>query len=60
VEFAQTPQPGQFRLLVEETEYIGANYVSRLESRGSRLIRRVRPGRLIYAETVMVDSMLVG
>ncbi len=60
VEFAQTPEPGQFRLLVEETEYIGANYVSRLESRGSRLIRRVRPGRLIYAETVMIDSALVG
>jgi hypothetical protein len=50
VTFSATPGPGQFRLLVEEFEYISANYTAQ---------GRQAPGRLIYAETFDVDSALV-
>ena len=50
VTFAASPKPGAYRLLVEEYEYISANY-----SNG-----RHAPGRLIYAETFEVDAALVG
>jgi hypothetical protein len=49
VTFAASPEPGRYRLLVEEFEYVSAQY---LEGRQA-------PGRLIYAETFEVDSALV-
>jgi hypothetical protein len=49
VTFAAKPAPGAYRLLIEEFEYIAANYA---EGRGA-------PGRLIYAEIVDVDTALV-
>jgi hypothetical protein len=49
VTFAAAPAPGQFRLLIEEFEFISANYTD--EGRA--------PGRLIYAETFAIDAALV-
>ena len=49
VTFAARPAPGAYRLLIEEFEFISANYA---EGRGA-------PGRLIYAEIVDVDTALV-
>ena len=50
VTFAAKPAAGTYRLLIEEYEYIAANYAD----------GRHAPGRLIYAETVQIDSALVG
>jgi hypothetical protein len=49
VAFASPPASGTYRLLIEEFEYVSADY---LEGRAA-------PGRLIYAETFDVDSALV-
>lgn len=49
VTFATTPAPGAYRLLVEEFEYISANYAE----------NRRAPGRLIYAESFAVDAALI-
>ena len=49
VTFAAAPAPGAYRLLIEEFEYVSANYSE----------NRVAPGRLIYAETVDVDTALI-
>jgi hypothetical protein len=48
--FAEQPEPDRYRLLVEELEYVSANYAD----------GRQAPGRLIYAETFEVDTALVG
>jgi hypothetical protein len=53
VTFAQRPNPGGFRLLVEEHEYISANYTI---SEGDAI---KQPGRLIYIETFELDEALV-
>lgn len=50
VAFSAPPAPGQFRIFVEEFEFISANYMTQ---------GRHTSGRLIYAETFMVDSALV-
>ncbi|MDT3680321.1 MAG: hypothetical protein ROZ64_15970 [Burkholderiaceae bacterium] len=50
VTFATAPAPGAYRLLVEEHEYVSANYAD----------ERRAPGRLIYAETFEVDAALLG
>jgi hypothetical protein len=49
VTFAVAPEPGAYRLLIEEFEYVSATYAD----------GRQAPGRLIYAETFAVDSALV-
>jgi hypothetical protein len=49
VTFAAAPAPGTYRLLVEEFEYLSANYAE----------GRRAPGRLIYAETFEIDAALV-
>jgi hypothetical protein len=54
VTFAQPPQAGQFRLVIEETEYIAADYAV---TEGDR---RTWPGRLIYAEIFQIDAGLAG
>ncbi|GAB4429679.1 MAG: hypothetical protein Kow0031_10270 [Anaerolineae bacterium] len=53
VTFARRPEAGQYRLLIEEYEYISANYVL-VEGRTAH-----QPGRLIYAETFELDDTLV-
>ncbi|HKR01391.1 MAG TPA: hypothetical protein VJT09_12010 [Pyrinomonadaceae bacterium] len=53
VSFAKKPEPGRFRLLIEEQEYVSANYTLS-EGRVGR-----QPGRLIYAETFELDDALV-
>ena len=58
VEFTQAPQPGQYRLLIEEFEYIDADYTVQEEVQRQRS-RRVFPGRLIFAETVELDAALL-
>jgi hypothetical protein len=50
ISFTSTPGPGQFRILVEEFEFISASYATP---------DRKVPGRLIYAETFSVDAALV-
>jgi hypothetical protein len=49
VTFAAAPAPGQFRLLIEEFEFISANYSDQGKA----------PGRLIYAEIFAIDATLV-
>jgi hypothetical protein len=49
VTFAARPAPAAYRLLIEEFEYIAANYAE----------GRSAPARLIYAEIVDVDTALV-
>jgi hypothetical protein len=51
VTFAANRPPGRYRLLIEEYEYISANYVVTV-GRG-----REQPGRLIYAETIELDTL---
>jgi hypothetical protein len=51
VTFAPDRPPGRYRLLIEEYEYISANYAIR-EGR-----RAEQPGRLIYAETIELDML---
>jgi hypothetical protein len=53
VAFAKVPEAGRYRLLIEEHEYISANY-SIIEGRTA-----IQPGRLIYAETFAIDAALV-
>lgn len=47
--FAAVPAPGDYRLLVEEFEYISATYADGPHA----------PSRLIYAETFEVDDALI-
>ncbi len=53
VTFATAPAAGLFRLLIEEQEYVSANYTV-TEGRTPR-----QPGRLIYAEAFELDDALV-
>ncbi|MCU1265340.1 MAG: putative Outer rane channel [Acidobacteria bacterium] len=53
VVFTKAPEPGEFRLLIEEHEYISANYTI-VEGRTV-----AQPGRLIYAEAFELDDALV-
>lgn len=52
------PAAGQYRLLIEEREYVAASYVEVETVEGERVVRQ--PGRLIYAETVELDATLLG
>jgi hypothetical protein len=51
--FAETPEAGRFRLLVEEHEFVapGEAIIT-----GTKVLPR---GRLIYAETFELDSALL-
>lgn len=57
IDFAVLPQPGEYRVVIREFEYISANYVV-VSGRG-RAARRTHPRRLIYAESVEIDSALI-
>ncbi len=52
VTFAPDRPEGRYRLLIEEHEYISANYAVR----NGREFEQ--PGRLIYAETIELDTMV--
>lgn len=54
VTFAQKPAAGQFRLVIEEHEFISATYT---EGAGRAA---QAPGRLVYAEIFEIDDALVG
>jgi hypothetical protein len=49
VTFTTAPPPGAYRLLIEEFEYVSANYADNQRA----------PGRLIYAEIIAVDAPMV-
>jgi hypothetical protein len=55
VTFAKNPQYDAFRLLIEEREFIAADYTVKDEQTG----RQVAPGRLIYAEVIPLDRALI-
>ncbi len=50
VSFVAAPAPGVYRLLIEEFEYVAANYTD----------GRRAPGRPIYAEVVEIDDGMLG
>jgi hypothetical protein len=52
ITFAQMPKVGQYRLLIEEFEYVSANFA--LEKGSSDF-----PSRLIYAEIFELDAALI-
>ena len=58
IDFAALPQPGEYRVLIREYEYLSANYT--INSGRGRTARRDQPKRLIYAETVLIDQALIG
>jgi hypothetical protein len=58
LDFAQLPEPGELRVLVREYEYLSANYT--IQSGRGRNLRREQPKRLIYAETIEIDTALIG
>jgi hypothetical protein len=51
--FTKPPRAGQFRLIVEEKEYISAEYAIIDDN----IIKQ--PSRLVYAEVFEIDSGLV-
>jgi hypothetical protein len=53
VTFTKPPAPGEFRLLIEEREFISANYTL-IEGNAIK-----QPSRVIYAETFELDEALV-
>ena len=59
IDFANLPQPGQFRVLIREYEYLSANYTITTGSARSRRPHRDQPSRLVYAEAIEIDSALV-
>ena len=60
IDFTNLPQPGQYRLLIREYEYLSANYTIVTGPPRSRRPHRDQPRRLIYAETIDIDTALVG
>jgi hypothetical protein len=57
VNFAALPDPGEYRVLIREYEYLPANYVKTAQV--GRRVRREQPRRLIYAETIEIDAALI-
>lgn len=58
VTFSKPPATGEFRLLVEEYEYISAEYTL-VDQDGDGDAVAMQPGRLIYAEVFELDDALV-
>jgi hypothetical protein len=58
VQFLVDPEPGAFRLVIEEHEYISANHTFS-EPTGRGRMRREQPSRLIYAEVFELDHALI-
>jgi hypothetical protein len=57
VQFLVDPEPGKFRLVIEEHEYISANHTFD-EALGQRILHE-QPSRLIYAEVFELDHALI-
>jgi hypothetical protein len=57
IDFAALPEPGEYRVVIREYEYLSANYV--ITSGRGRPARRTQPKRLIYAEFIEIDSALI-
>jgi hypothetical protein len=56
--FKDTPEPGMYRLAIEERESISAEYTVQVAD--GQLARLAPPSRLIYAEFVELDGALLG
>jgi hypothetical protein len=69
VRFAEQPDPGQFRLLICEYEYISADYTVNPDGTTNPAVatdhgriprtKGSAPRRLVYAETIAVDRALI-
>ena len=59
IRFTQAPEPGTHRLMIREYEYLSANYTNNTTPPRGRVMRE-QPKRLIYAETVEIDTALIG
>jgi hypothetical protein len=59
VTFAKLPDAGRCRLMIREFEFLSANWTDDSVSASGRRSRQP-PRRLVYAETVLIDSALVG
>jgi hypothetical protein len=57
VNFTALPDPGEYRVLIREYEYLPANYVKTTQV--GRRVRREQPRRLIYAEAIEIDAALI-
>lgn len=55
--FAQPPEPGRYRLLITEREYLSADYVNVISRRAGRVVEQ--PSRLVYAEIIPLDNALL-
>jgi hypothetical protein len=55
--FRQPLQPNQYRLLIQEHEYVSADYTIIREQPSGHVVEQ--PGRLIYAETILLDESLL-
>jgi hypothetical protein len=60
INFPVLPQPGQYRVLIREYEYLSASYTIPSGAPRGRRVQRDQPKRLIYAESVEIDSALIG
>jgi hypothetical protein len=60
VNFATMPQTDQYRVLIREYEYLPANYTIPSGPQRGRRAQREQPKRLIYAETMEIDTALIG
>ncbi len=60
VTFQHLIDPGRYRLLVKEYEYVSASYTTIIPGGEALPLRSLAPGRLIYAEAVNIDDALVG
>ena len=58
VDFTKPIEPGRYRLVIREYEYVSANYVVTEQVGGAT--HRLHPHRLIYAETMVVDGAFAG
>lgn len=59
VDFVNAVEPGKYRILIREFEYISANYVVTEPAPPNARPHHFHPKRLIYAETMQVDSALI-
>ncbi|MCW2604207.1 MAG: hypothetical protein JWN61_2342 [Pseudonocardiales bacterium] len=60
VQFAGDIEVGRYRLLICEYEYVSANHVLISVDPATGGETAVQPGRLIYAETVLIEAALLG
>ena len=57
IRFRQTPEPNQYRLLIQEREYVSADYNIVTETEEGMKVEQA--SRLVYAEYVMLDEALL-